>query len=57
MGRATGERHVAAKLTTANVMDIRAAHGSQSAREIAAILGVTKGTIQAIWSRRTWRHV
>lgn len=50
-----GERHAMAKLTEAQVSEIRDANGLH--REIAKRFGVTPQTISDIKRRRSWRHV
>lgn len=53
-----GERSSSAKLTASKVRAIRAAYGrGTSQRVLAARYGVTKPAIQAITSRRTWKHI
>lgn len=49
-----GERHPGAKLTEAQVIDIRKAPGKQ--RDIARTYGVTPATICLIKKGRLWRH-
>lgn len=53
--RARGERNWAAKFTESDVIEILKDKRSNSA--IARLHGVDPSTIQAIKTRRTWRHV
>jgi HNH endonuclease len=53
--RALGERHGSAKLTAAQVSEIRADRRSQ--RAIAASYGVTQQNILAIQQGKTWKAV
>jgi hypothetical protein len=53
--RVRGEKHGRAKLTEAEVIEIRASKDPQ--RVIAARYGVTPGAIALIQSRRHWRHL
>lgn len=53
--QAVGERVATAKLTAADVMEIRAA--SSSLRAQARRFGVSLQTIKLIRNRRTWRHI
>lgn len=63
MGRthqAKGEKQGAAKLTAAQVLEIRemAARADRpTLRAIAAVFGVTDGNIGEIVKRRSWRHI
>lgn len=50
-----GERHPFAKLTEANVRDIRASKAAT--RDLAALYGVSLGSIADIRARRRWKHV
>lgn len=52
---ARGERQGHAKLTTANVVEIRGLKGVVSQRKLAARFGVVRTTIQAVLNERTWR--
>jgi hypothetical protein len=52
---ARGERIGSARLTTADVIAIRAS--SETAREAGARYGVGRYTIHCIRERRTWKHV
>ncbi len=57
-GRSTrGERNGTARLTEATVAAIRGAAATTPRRALAAKYGVVKGCIDAIVSRKTWRHV
>lgn len=49
-----GDRHGMAKLTVADIYDIRAAQGVESARILAERYSVTQSNIYAIWARTTW---
>jgi hypothetical protein len=49
-----GERQGRSKLTEANVREIRQLNGIFLDREIAAIFGVSRGTINDIMRRTTW---
>lgn len=53
-----GEAHVNAKLTTADVLAIRAAYAAgESQRSIAERFGVTQWPVSAIVRRQRWAHV
>jgi hypothetical protein len=53
-----GERHPGAKLTTADVLEIRAAAASGATQlRLAAQYGVSKSLIWAILKRKKWTHV
>ena len=52
-----GERRPEAKLTAVDVLAIRAARGSASQSQLGRRYGVSKGTIEDIQLRRTWRHI
>ena len=52
--RARGEHHYAAKLTAAQVADIRAQKGKVPQRKLAELYGVSYGTIADIMSDRKW---
>lgn len=54
-----GERARNHKLTTANVLDIRARYeaGTASQLGMAREFGVSGGTINAITARRNWKHL
>jgi hypothetical protein len=58
-GRLPGERHHQARLTEAQVLDIRAryAAGNVSQPALARMFGVALGTINFILQRQTWRHI
>lgn len=49
-----GERNPRAKLTAAQALEIRAARGRVSQRELARMYGVSKGAIWFIQSGRHW---
>lgn len=50
-----GEQHGCAKLTAANVIEIRASSESQTA--LAARFGVTQAAINYVILRRSWAHI
>lgn len=52
-----GEKHHAAKLAEADVIEIVAERGTRTAAEAAADRGVCAATVSHIWNRRTWRHL
>lgn len=53
-----GERHPNAKLTDAQVMEIRQRHALGERRAtVATAFGVSKELIKAIVARRAWRHL
>lgn len=52
-----GAAHYAAKLTTADVANIRSLEGQMLQREIAALYGVKITCINKILRGRAWRHV
>lgn len=55
---AWGERNAAAKLTAAQVIEIRAARAAgESDRRVAARYGVSASTVGRIAHRQTWTHV
>lgn len=56
---ARGERNASAKLTADDVRSIRRARDAQlgTLRGLALKYGVTKGTINFIAKRKTWRHI
>lgn len=54
---AVGERHGCAKLTDAQVLEIRELRGTYPSRVIAERFGVTQDTINSILAFRTWRHI
>lgn len=54
--RMLGERHATAKLTAAQVREIRARQNEPQA-VLAAEFGCTFGNISAIQRRKSWRHV
>ncbi len=56
----SGEDSIAAKLTTAQVLEIRSikiVNRKPSHREIGERYGVTNSTIQAIISKRNWKNI
>lgn len=59
MGAPPGERHGRAKLTEEKVREIRRryAAGGVSYLDLANEYDLSNGTISAVISRRTWRHV
>lgn len=52
-----GEKNTNARLTEEQVLAIRALKGKISQREIAALFGVARSTIDDIHSGRTWKHL
>lgn len=52
-----GADHPHALLTVDAVLAVRAAKGSMKARDVAALHGVKKSTVYALWSKRIWRHL
>jgi hypothetical protein len=58
-GSPRGSLHHQAKLTEAQVLDIRAAHaaGAASQRQLAREYGVDRKAIQQVIRRKTWIHV
>ena len=58
-GAPRGSLHPKAKLTEAQVLDIRAAHaaGAASQRQLARKYGVDRKAIQQVIRRKTWIHV
>jgi hypothetical protein len=54
--RARGERHGKARLTAADVLDIRASAGVSS-RTLGDAYGVSKTTINRIRRRDNWQHI
>jgi hypothetical protein len=50
-----GEGHASAKLTDGQVREIRATDDDQG--YLAELFGVSQGTISAIKTRRTWKHL
>ncbi len=57
--RPRGERQWNARLTDAQVLELRAAYarGEGPARVLAARFGIGRSTAQFILSRRSWRHL
>jgi hypothetical protein len=54
-GRRKGEAHPEAKMTTQQVIAIRA--DPRSSKEVAAAFGMSRSGIKDIRSRKTWRHI
>lgn len=54
---ARGERHARAKLTEADILDIRNRRKDASLSELADAFGVTRATIANICAGRSWSHV
>jgi hypothetical protein len=52
-----GDRHPQAKLTSERVKEIDRAHGKASAAAVGRAFGVSRSTVQGIWSGETWSHV
>lgn len=55
--RAKGAAHGGAKLTEAQVIEIRASTGSVLINEMADKYGVTPENISSILRRKTWKHI
>lgn len=55
MGKALGSSHASAKLSPKEVLEIRSSDDSE--RKIAKKYNVSRGTITAVKSGRTWSHV
>lgn len=55
--KARGDGHNRSKLTSSDVISIRANRGKQTTKQVAEKYGVKPETIKAIYSRRTWRHL
>lgn len=55
--RAYGEQQGHARLTETKVINIRHCRGAIGPRQLAVLYNVHKSTIQAIWYRRTWKHI
>lgn len=53
----TGERHPAAKLTAAAVLEIRGPHVRGSIAILTRKYGISSGTVNSIRSGRTWKHL
>lgn len=53
----SGEKHCHAKLTSAQVLEIRALRGIEKQTSIAERMGVSKGTVGDIQRGRGWRSV
>ena len=57
-GRSTrGERNHTARLTAAQVLEIRALRGKLKQEDIAAQYGISFSYVYQIWGRHTWRHL
>jgi hypothetical protein len=54
--RSRGEKHGAAKLTEADVVQIRSMRGTRSLREIAAQFGVSRSAVSQIHLGNNWGH-
>lgn len=52
-----GAGHGMAKLTDADVIEIRSLDGKRSRRSIAKEYGVTRTAVYAICTRKTWKHL
>lgn len=52
-----GEKNATAKLTNAQVLEIRRLEKFRTCHELAAIYPVTARHIRAIWRRRCWKHI
>lgn len=55
--RLKGVNHLQAKLTEAQVLEIRRAGGSTTMAELARRFGVDPSTVDRILRRKTWRHL
>lgn len=55
--RVAGARHPQARLTEAQVLEIRAVAGTKTLAELATRYGVAVSTIDAVIQRQNWRHV
>ena len=57
--RPRGEAHGRAKLTTTQVVEIRAryAAGGATLKQLGALFGVSLGVIEKIINRKTWKHI
>lgn len=53
----SGEANEAAKLTAANVVQIRALSGKLSQSKIGEMFGVKQGTVSAVILRKSWAHI
>lgn len=54
--RSRGEKHGAAKLTEADVVQIRSMRGTRSLREIATQFGVSRSAVSLIHLGKNWGH-
>lgn len=52
-----GERNPNSRFTADTVLRIREMEGTMTQREIAAIYGVTQGSINLILRRKNWKHI
>lgn len=52
-----GEQHARSKLTTEQVLAIKALRGQLPAAKVALQFSISKAAIKAIWAGLTWRHV
>jgi hypothetical protein len=52
-----GEKNATAKLTNAQVLEIRKLEQSNTCHELAELYPVTARHIRAIWRRRVWKHI
>lgn len=55
--RPIGERHPKARLTTNQVLNIRANHGLVKGKDLAKKYGVSVDYIFEIWARKSWTHI
>jgi len=55
--QAKGEQAGNSKLTSAEVLAIRAAQGCMSSREAAKIWGISKTNVLDIWRGYIWKHL
>lgn len=53
----SGEANQAAKVTAAQVMEIRALAGKLAQSKIAEMYGIKQGTVSAIILRKSWAHI
>lgn len=53
----SGEANQAAKVTAAQVLEIRDLAGKMAQSKIAAIYGIKQGTVSAIILRKSWAHI
>lgn len=59
MGAPPGERHGRARLTTAQVLEMRHHYRIRGVTqlELANLYDISTGTVSAIISHRTWKHL